>query len=371
VLPLGQVKDDAAMSLQASIDSLDSAAQLDLARMILRSEAQALSNLADRLGKEFCRAVRILLDCQGNVLVAGMGKAGLIGQKVMATLSSTGTPSHFVHPSEALHGDLGRFRRGDCAILLSNSGSTEEIVRLLPALAGIEVPVIALTSRPASPLGKQATVTLDLGVTEEACALGLAPSTSTTAMLALGDALALVTSHLRGFSREDFARFHPGGSLGLQLAKVTEYMRPLGQCCTAEDSMSLREIFTQARRPRRRSGAILLTDRSGRLSGIFTDSDFARLFERKQDAALDRPVREVMTTNPITASRDDLLGDAIKVLASHKISELPIVDASRRLLGMLDITDVLELFPSQLDDHDTSQDLEGAASSSFQTPRAA
>ncbi|MFV1964382.1 MAG: SIS domain-containing protein [Pirellulaceae bacterium] len=339
------------MTLHASTDSLDAIAQLELGRTILRNESRALGALADRLGAEFCRAVQVLLDCKESVLISGMGKAGLVGQKIMATLASTGTPSHFVHPAEALHGDLGRFRAGDCVILLSNSGTTDEIVRLLPSLAAIEIPVIGVTSNAASPLARQATVTLELGVTEEACSLGLAPSTSTTAMLALGDALALVTSRLRGFTREDFARFHPGGNLGLQLAKVTEYMRPLEQCCVAEESSSLRDIYARAKRPQRRSGAILLTDQEGQFTGIFTDSDFARLFERKQDSAIDRPIREVMTSSPITVDVDTLLVDAIHVLVSRKISELPVVDPAGRLAGLVDITDVLGLLPNQLDDH--------------------
>jgi len=337
------------MTSHASNDSLDSRAQIDMGRTILCREAQTLQALAGGLGEEFCRAVGILMKCDGCVLVTGMGKAGLIGQKIMATLASTGTPSHFVHPSEALHGDLGRFRQGDCAIVLSNSGATNEIVRLLPSLQAMDVPVIGVTSNAASPLARQATVTLELGATDEACSLGLAPSTSTTAMLALGDALALVTSRMRGFTREDFARFHPGGSLGVQLAKATEYMRPLGECCVAADSMSLRDIYAGSQRPPRRSGAILLTGSQGQLTGVFTDSDLARLFERKQDTAIDRPIREVMTARPITVAADALLVDAIKTLVSRKISELPVVDRAERPVGLIDITDVLGLLPNQLD----------------------
>jgi arabinose-5-phosphate isomerase len=334
----------------ASKEVFDPAGQLEIGRGVILAEAGALRSLAERLDASFCQAVRILLECRGSTMVTGMGKAGLVGQKIAATLASTGTPSHFIHASEALHGDLGRIRKGDCAVVLSNSGATEEIVRLLPALAEMGTPVVAITSNPASRLGRAATVVLDLRATEEACTLGLAPSTSTTAMLALGDALALVASHVRGFTHEDFARFHPGGSLGLKFSKVVDVMRSLDQCCVADDSLSLREIYVRSRRPQRRSGAILLTDAQGRLTGIFTDSDLARLFERKRDSAIDRPIREVMIPTPITIRRDALLVEAIKVLAARKISELPVVDEARKPVGLIDITDVLGLLPNQPDE---------------------
>jgi arabinose-5-phosphate isomerase len=259
-----------------------------------------------------------------------------------------------VHAAEAVHGDLGRIRQGDCAIVLSNSGETAEIVGLLPALSEMEIPVIGITSRPSSRLGQEADVVLELGTTEEACPLGLAPSTSTTAMLALGDALALVVSQLRGFTHADFARFHPGGSLGRRLSKVNEVMRPLDQCCVAKDTDTLREIYIQSRRPRRRSGAILLVDPSGRLSGIFTDSDLARLFERKRDGLIDQPIREVMTATPITVAVDAMLMDAVKTLATRKISELPIVDPLGHPLGLIDITDVLGLLPHEVQEQNST-----------------
>lgn len=331
----------------ASVGSLDTCGQRRMGQEVIRAEARALWSLADRLGDAFVAAVRILRDCRGSVIVSGMGKAGLIGQKIAATFASTGTPSHFIHPSEALHGDLGRIRRGDCALVLSNSGLTDEIVRLVPSLRDLQVPVIAVTSNPASPLARAACVTLDLGTTTEACSLGLAPSTSTTAMLALGDALGLVVSRLRGFTQEDFARVHPGGSLGRRLSRVVEAMRPLDQCCVAEESQTLRCIYVQSQRPPRRSGAILLTDSAGRLTGIFTDSDLARLFERKRDAAIDRPIREVMTVNPITIRHDALLVEGVKILAAKKISELPVVDHAGKPLGLIDITDVLGLLPNR------------------------
>jgi arabinose-5-phosphate isomerase len=321
--------------------------QLAMGREVLLAEAAALRSLSDRIDQGFCEVVRILLGCRGSVILTGMGKAGLIGKKIAATLASTGTPSHFVHPSEAIHGDLGRIQPDDCVMVLSNSGETEEIVNLLPSLTELAIPLIAITSNPASQLARASTVTLDLGATEEACSLGLAPSTSTTAMLALGDALALVVSHLLGFTREDFARYHPGGSLGRKLTKVMDVMRPLEQCCVALEAHSLREIYVQSQRPQRRSGAILLTDAQGRLTGIFTDSDLARLFEHKRDDAIDRPIREVMTATPVTVRHSEMLVEAIGILASRKISELPVIDKSGKPLGLIDITDVVGLLPKQ------------------------
>lgn len=329
---------------------VDFAKGLELGRTIIRAEAHALQSLADHLNGDFCDVARILLECRGSVIVSGIGKAGLIGQKIAATLASTGTPSHFIHPSEALHGDLGRVRREDCSLILSNSGQTDEIVRLLPALLELAIPVIAMTSNPASDLARAATVLLDLGATREACSLGLAPSTSTTAMLAVGDALALVVSQARGFTHDDFARFHPGGSLGRKLSRVIEVMRPIEACCVAEDTQSLREIYVQSHRPKRRSGAILLVDETGRLSGIFTDSDLARLFEHNREKSIDRPIRDVMTATPISVRDDALLLEAINILAARKISELPVVDDHHRPLGLIDITDVLPLLPREPQD---------------------
>src|SRR5262245_24616495 len=205
---------------------LNSFEQLRLARQIVRTEGQTLLALAERLGEEFCRAAALIQNARGSVIVSGMGKAGLIGQKIAATLASTGTRSHFVHPAEAIHGDLGRLHVDDVALVLSFSGRTEEVIRILPSLAERGVPLVAITGQPESPLGNHAAVTLDLGPIREACPLGLAPTASTTAMLALGDALALVLSNMRRFSEQDFARFHPGGNLGRKLSRVEDVMRP-------------------------------------------------------------------------------------------------------------------------------------------------
>ncbi|HVX13703.1 MAG TPA: KpsF/GutQ family sugar-phosphate isomerase [Pirellulales bacterium] len=321
--------------------------QLRYAQEIIRIEAQALEKIASRLDGRFCRAAARLLDCRGTVIVTGIGKAGLIAQKVSATLASTGTRSIFLHPTEALHGDLGRVCEDDVALVLSQSGETEEVLRLLPSLARLEVPIIAMTSRATSTLARAATVVLELGPLKEACPLGLAPSTSTTAMLALGDALALVTSRMLSFGHHDFARVHPGGSLGQRLSTVDERMRPLAECRLAQDSQNVRAVFAELRRPGRRTGAILLVDDEGRLSGIFTDSDLARLFEARRDEAFDQPISEVMTAQPRTVPAGSMLADAVAILAELKISELPVVDRAGLPVGLLDVTDVVGMIPEE------------------------
>jgi len=321
--------------------------QLRSARQILEQESQTLARLAKRLDHGFCRAVERLYACRGSVIVSGMGKAGLVGQKIMATLASTGTRSHCLHPAEAVHGDLGRIDRDDVMLILSQSGETEEVVRLLPALAELGVPILAITGRADSTLGRAATVTLELGPMEEACSLGLAPSTSTTAMLALGDALALVTSRMRNFDRDDFARFHPAGSLGRKLSKVDQHLRPLKQCRVATEERTVREVFVGASLPGRRTGAIMVVDGDGKLTGIFTDSDLARLFEHRRDRELDLPIASVMTADPWTIPLGTRMVEAVELMARRKISELPVVDADGRPVGLIDVTDVVGVLPKQ------------------------
>ncbi|HUT89076.1 MAG TPA: KpsF/GutQ family sugar-phosphate isomerase [Thermoguttaceae bacterium] len=331
----------------ARLGKLSPFEQLRCARQIIEQESQTLAQLAKRLDHEFCRAVERLYACRGSVIVSGMGKAGLVGQKIMATLASTGTRSHCLHPAEAVHGDLGRIDRDDVMLILSQSGETEEVVRLLPSLAELGVPILAITGRADSTLGRAATVTLELGPLEEAGSLGLAPSTSTTAMLALGDALALVTSRMRNFDRDDFARFHPGGSLGRKLSKVDHHLRPLEQCRVADREKTVREVFVGASMPGRRTGAIMVVDRDGKLTGIFTDSDLARLFEHRRDRDLDLPIRNVMTANPLTIRLGSRMVEAVELMAHRKISELPVVDADGRPVGLIDVTDVVGVLPKQ------------------------
>jgi arabinose-5-phosphate isomerase len=320
---------------------LTPAEQLRAGREILRLEAIALWKFSDRLDESFVRTVDLIYRSSGSVIVTGMGKAGLIGQKITATLASVGTRAHFLHPAEAFHGDLGRIHRDDIVLMLTQSGETSEVVQLLPSLAEFGVPIVAVTASQTSTVGRAATEVLQLGDLEEACSLGLAPSTSTTAMLALGDALALVLSRLRGFGPEDFARFHPGGSLGRKLSKVDEHMRPLAMCRVSRDGQTIREVLVECGKPGRRTGAVMLTDNEGVLTGLFTDSDLARLFERRDEAVLDQAVRRVMIAEPITIAAGSLLRDAVDLLVDRKISELPVVDDAGRPVGLIDVTDVV------------------------------
>ncbi len=348
-IPAGVREPLAAASLAAQIANnttrmratLDAAAQLHYARDIVRLEAQALLNMAQRLDDDFCQAVSALFNCRSNVIVTGMGKAGLIAQKIAATMASTGTRSHFLHPAEAFHGDLGRIHRDDVVLLLSQSGETGEVTQLLPSLSALAVTTIAITGRRESTLGAASSIVLELGPLKEACSLGLAPSTSTTAMLGLGDALALVTSRMRNFQAEDFAKFHPGGSLGQQLSQVEQFMRPLAECRVAAEPNTVREVLQQRRVAGRRSGAIMITNEVGQLTGFFTDSDLARLFERHQNDALDGPIRSVMKTNPVTVPVGAMVSDAIDILAERQISELPVIDGAGKPIGLIDITDLM------------------------------
>jgi arabinose-5-phosphate isomerase len=321
--------------------------QLREAREMLRHASQAVAELSRRLDTRFCPAGSLLEHCTGSVVVTGMGKAGLIGRKLAATLSSTGTRALFLHPAEAVHGDLGCVRSDDVVLALSNSGETEEISRLLPLLARLEVPIVAITGRAASTLGQAAGVTLELGPLREAGHFGLAPTTSTTAMLALGDALALVVSRSRGFTRQQFGQFHPAGSLGRQLQSVGEAMRSGEQLRIAPETATIREVFVNIRKTGRRTGAVMLVDGDGRLSGLFTDSDLVRLLEDRRENEIDRPIAGAMTARPKTISPEAPLADAISLLSQHHISELPVIDGEGRPVGLVDITDLIGLMPEE------------------------
>lgn len=325
----------------SSSPTLDKGAQLRAAREVLRLEAVALWKVSTYLDHAFTEATELIRKSNGSVIVTGMGKAGLVGQKVAATLASTGTRSHYLHPAEAFHGDLGRIAAGDVVLMLTQSGETGEVVQLLPSLREMQIPIVAITSDRSSTVGRAATCVLELGEIEEACSLGLAPSTSTTAMIALGDALALVLSKLQGFRAEDFARYHPGGSLGFKLSKVEEHMRSIDECRLAEQTKTVREVIVASSRPGRRSGAVMLVDDDGTLTGIFTDSDLARLVEGRHEEALDRPVSEVMTTPCAQVMHGARTAAAMEILAKRKISELPVVDATGKPVGMIDVTDVV------------------------------
>jgi arabinose-5-phosphate isomerase len=325
----------------------DEAERLEYARQIIRAEATALEQVAQRLDEAFLRAADIIFHSPGRVAITGTGKSADVGQKIAGTLNSTGTRAYVLDATRAVHGDLGMVHPSDVALVLSHSGESEEIVRLLLPLRQMTLALVGITGSARSTLARQADIGLVYGPLAEACPLGLAPSTSTTAMIALGDALAFVLSRQRLFTREDFARYHPAGSLGRKLLKVETIMRRGDELRTAPADQSVREVFAQARRRGRRSGAVMLTGSDGRLCGLFTDSDLARLFEQRRDDTLDRPIRDVMTVNPLHVPVSTLVLDAIDVLRQCKISELPVVDAEGRPVGLLDITDVIGLLPAE------------------------
>jgi arabinose-5-phosphate isomerase len=321
--------------------------KLAYAREIVRAEGDALHLVSDRLGESFLRAVELVFRCPGRVGITGTGKSADVGQKIAGTLNSTGTRAYALDATRAVHGDLGMVHPNDVVLILSHSGESEEIVRLLPPLRPLARALIGLTGNAESTLGRGVDVALVLGPLEEVCPLGLAPSTSTTAMIAVGDALAFVLSRMRDFSREDFARYHPAGSLGRKLLKVEAVMRQGHDLRLAPTRETVREVFARIRKRGRRTGAVMLIDDTGRLRGLFTDSDLARLFEERRDAALDRPIAEVMTRDPITISLDNRVADAIDIMRQRKISELPVVDATGRPTGLIDITDLIGLLPAE------------------------
>lgn len=316
---------------------------IDYAKEVLRLEGEAVGALAARIDGAFSRAVAKLLSCTaagGRVVVTGMGKPGFIAQKLSATFASTGIPSLYLHPAEALHGDLGRLAPGDLVLALSNSGETDEVVRLLPALKRMNVPVIALTSDAHSSLARSAEVVLEIGPNPEACPLGLAPTTSTIALLALGDALAMTLLHQRGFSREQFAELHPGGTLGQRLLRVREVMRTGAMNPTVRSDATLRETAAVMTRTEGRPGAASVVDADGKLVGIFTDGDLRRLVQGGEtDFA--RSVASVMGKGPRTVSPDDLAQDAADLMRQSRVDQVPVVDEQHRPVGMLDVQDLL------------------------------
>ncbi len=313
------------------------------AQEVVGIESRAVASLAASLGADFSRAVDLVLGCSGMVVVTGMGKAGLIGAKVSATLASTGTPSLVLHPAEALHGDLGRIRHKDLVLALSNSGETPEFKSLLPVAKRIGALTIAITRSRESTLGRYADCVLELGPLDEACPLGLAPTASTSAMLAMGDALAMVVLSDRGFSREDYALFHPAGALGRRLLRVDEIMRRGDQLPLARAGSTIREVLEVTNRTPGRPGAALIVDGDGRLVGIFTDGDLRRLLDRVETRPNDARVDDHMGKSPRVARPDQLVEEAMALLREHRKDQLPVVDGDGRPIGLVDVQDVLDL----------------------------
>lgn len=317
--------------------------RLSYARRIVRGEAAALFTIADRLDESFLRAIDLIHRCKGRVCITGTGKSADVGQKIAGTLNSTGTRAYCLDATRAVHGDLGMLHPDDIVLALSQSGETEEVVKVLPSLRQLAKGLIALTGNAQSTLAKAADVALVLGPLDEVCPLGLAPSTSTTCMIAVGDALAFVLMQMREFTHEDFARFHPAGSLGRKLLRVEAVMRQGNDVRVSHCGQTVREVFAHERRLGRRTGAVMLVDDAGQLVGLFTDSDLARLFEQHKDAAFDGPIRNVMTAKPLMVPVGTRLSDAVDILRNRKISELPVVDAECKPVGLIDITDLIGL----------------------------
>jgi arabinose-5-phosphate isomerase len=317
---------------------------LEYARMVLTSEAQAIKSIQHIVGESFEEACRMIFDCSGSVIVSGIGKAGLIGQKLSATLASTGTPSHFLHPAEAVHGDLGRLRKDDIVIVLSYGGETDEIIRLINLVKQLDIKLIAITGDSRSTLSRYSDVVLSIGRVSEACPLGLAPSVSTACMLAVGDALAFTVMKARNFSVEDFVRFHPGGSLGASLLTVEQSMifRPGEKLPIASENDSVRQMLEKTSDVKRH-GAVMAVDEDGKLSGIVTDADIRRLITSKGAEAFEQKVMDVMTKNCKKIRSDALASEATAIFHKHRIDELPVVDSKGRPVGLIDVQDILTI----------------------------
>lgn len=309
------------------------------ARTVLNTEAAAVEALVPRLGEDFTRACRLILDCTGRVVVSGMGKSGHVGNKLAATLASTGTPAFFVHPGEASHGDAGMITPQDLVLAISNSGETAELVTILPVITRLGVPLIAMTGRSHSTLARAANVVLDVSVAEEACPFNLAPTASTTATLALGDALAVALLEARGFTEEDFARSHPGGALGRRLLlHVADIMRAGERIPAVGPDAPLREGLLEM--SRKGLGMTTIVDADRRLLGVFTDGDLRRALDRQIDVHATR-MRELMIANPKSAEPRMLAAAAVHLMETHNITSLPVVDADRTVVGALNVHDLL------------------------------
>jgi arabinose-5-phosphate isomerase len=304
---------------------------------VIEAEARALGALAARLGPAFDDAVDAILAARGRVVLTGMGKSGLVARKVAATLASTGTPALFLHPAEAIHGDLGMIVRGDVVIALSQSGETAEILSVVEAVRRLGGTLLVMTGRSGSTLGREADLLLDTSVAEEGCPLGLAPMASTTAMLALGDALAAALMVAKGFSEEDFARLHPGGRLGRKLARVRQFMHAGDAVPRVGPETSMGDVVLEM--SRKRLGSAAVVDGSGRLLGVVTDGDLRRLLER-DPTPLDRTAAEAMTARPVTIAPDALASAALALMEERKITMLPVVASDGTLEGVVQIHDL-------------------------------
>ena len=311
---------------------------LETARKVLEIEARTLAELPKRLDQNFVKAVETLLACRGRVVVTGMGKSGIIAQKISATLSSTGTPSFFLHPAEALHGDLGRLVSGDAVLALSYAGETEEILRLLDTIKRLAIPLVSMTGKTLSTLAQSSDVVIDASVREEACPLGLAPTASTTAMLAMGDALAMALLERRGFKEEDFAALHPAGGLAVRLRRVENVMHVGDEVPWVAPEALLPDVIYEM--SKKGLGLAAVVGEDGRLAGIISDGDLRRFFQREGNQALSLPARDCMSPHPVTIGRSELATRALNLMEARRITALLVVDGSGKLEGVVHIHDL-------------------------------
>jgi arabinose-5-phosphate isomerase len=315
------------------------------ARQVLETEAAAVRDVISQLDEQFDKAVRLILDCPGAVLTSGIGKAGHVARKLSASFSSTGTPSHFLNPAEALHGDLGSVRKGDVVLILSYSGESDEILRMLSVVKKLGNPVVVITSTATNSLARFADIVLRVGKIEEACPLGLAPSATTAALAALGDALFLGVMKSRSFTAEEFALYHPGGQLGRKLIKVKEAMsfRVGENFSVVSDRFNVGQVLHEVSSIKRRSGAVVLVDDHGKISGIFSDGDLRRAITNDDGSVLKQPISDLMTRNPKRIRGEQLASEAIAMMRPYRIDELPVVDDEDHPIGLIDIQDLVVL----------------------------
>ncbi|MDP8292303.1 MAG: KpsF/GutQ family sugar-phosphate isomerase [Candidatus Orphnella occulta] len=313
---------------------------IKVARSVLQIEAKAVRSLMPRVAQDFVRIVELIMASAGRIIITGMGKPGIIGQKISATLSSTGTASLFLHPAEAIHGDLGRVKCDDIIIALSNSGETDEIVKLIPIIKKIGANLIGIVGNKNSTLAKNSDLILDVSVEKEACPLGLAPTASTTAMLAMGDALSITLLKAKGFRVEDFAFYHPGGTLGKKLwLKVEDVMRKGGAFTIAKQDTPLRRVLYAITKAR--AGSATIVDNKGRLVGIFTDGDLRRHLE-KDSFIVEKQVKDLMTEGPAVVEKGKMAVEALHLMRKKNIDEIPVVDKNYKPVGLVDIQDLLK-----------------------------
>lgn len=314
---------------------------IDSAKRVLKIESDAVAAMIDRIDGNFVRVVEELIACQGRVVVTGMGKSGLIGKKIAATLASTGKPAFFLHPAEGVHGDLGMVCRGDLVIAISNSGETQEIIRILPVLKRLNIILISLVGNHRSTLARNSDLFIDISVKEEACSMDLIPTASTTAALAMGDAIAIAILEKKGFKEEDFASFHPGGSLGKRLLMKVEDVMHKGDKIpvVSEDTLMKDAIYEISSK---KLGVAIVKDKVDRVLGIITDGDLRRLLGKEVDI-LHKRAGEVMTRNPKTIDRDSMAAKAVGVMENHKITSLVVADKNGKIEGIVHLHDLLEL----------------------------